>query len=481
MDFSILLAILGLGVAVISLLKPQTKLSISFKMNWLDKSVIAFSLLFVHYIAFAPILKEFNLLLPLGHWRWGFDEKSATYLIFLLLTAFIVIRLKIAKVNLKNITKFSDLVERLLFEKKYDEVVHLLDNHLTSLFKLVKDNNDDARAIVNQTLTSDELASYIAISKPKFGIKLLRQNFSIKEQFLTLFISALMENKGSQFYYEMANIQTIRMGNRFDIPQHYPLAHYLFSDVTVSEKLRVYKPVGDKIKLLLTEDNQIVQRSNSSFGSFDETERQNNIIECGFHFFEIMIFEAMHQKLTWHMWLYYFPSFSKCILEKLDPTPDVDLEREWPTPYHYYLHRLISINFDWIEGFQNVEGCEAISFNHISLRHDNGSILKSAILSVGQIIWKIIETDKVDDNFKKYCLDTALRNIRDIKEVNVLKPSYQVLIRSLLFNGFMDKKDPSVLNKYKALVDQIDHLLVHENEDFTNLLDTTLKELREQS
>ena len=45
----------------------------------------------------------------------------------------------------------------------------------------------------------------------------------------------------------------------------------------------------------------------------------------------------------------------------------------------------------------------------------------------------------------------------------------------------MDKKDPSVLNKYKALVDQIDHLLVDENEDFTNLLDTTLKELREQS
>lgn len=131
MDFSILLAILGLGVAVISLLKPQTKLSISFKMNWLDNSVIAFSLLFVHYIAFAPILKELDLLLPLGHWRWGFDEKSATYLVFLLLTAFIVIRLKIAKVNLKNITKFSDLVERLLFEKKYDEVVHLLDNHLT--------------------------------------------------------------------------------------------------------------------------------------------------------------------------------------------------------------------------------------------------------------------------------------------------------------------------------------------------------------
>jgi hypothetical protein len=52
MDFSILLAILGLGVAVISLLKPQTKLSISFKINWVDKTVIIFYLIFVHYIAF---------------------------------------------------------------------------------------------------------------------------------------------------------------------------------------------------------------------------------------------------------------------------------------------------------------------------------------------------------------------------------------------------------------------------------------------
>jgi hypothetical protein len=80
MDFSILLAILGLGVAVISLLKPQSKLSISFKINWVDKTVIIFSLIFVHYIAFTPILKELGLLLPLGYWRWGFDEKSAKYI-----------------------------------------------------------------------------------------------------------------------------------------------------------------------------------------------------------------------------------------------------------------------------------------------------------------------------------------------------------------------------------------------------------------
>ena len=245
----------------------------------------------------------------------------------------------------------------------------------------------------------------------------------------------------------------------------------------MSESLGVYKPVGDKILLLLTEDEQIVQRSNSSFGSFYETERENNVIECGLHFFEIMIVEAMHQKLTWHMWLYYFPSFSKCILEKLDPTPDVDLDREWPTPYHYYLYRLADINFDWIDEFQNVEGCEEISFNHISLQHDNGSILKSAILSVGQIIWQIIETNKVDDKFKRYCLEITLRKMRNFKEVDALKSSYQVLIRSVLFNGFLDKKEPSVLNKYKALLDQIDHVLVLENEDFTNLLDEALREL----
>lgn len=287
-----------------------------------------------------------------------------------------------------------------------------------------------------------------------------------------------MENKGSQFYYEMANIQTLRMGNRFDIPQHYPLAHYLFSDVTVSEKLGVYKPVGDKIRLLLTENDQIVQRNNSSFGSFYETERQNSIIECGFHFFEIMILEAMHQKLTWHMRLYYLPLFSKCIIEKLDPTPDVDLNREWPTPYHYYLYRLIDINFDWIEEFQNIDGCEAIHFNHMSLQHDNGSILKSALLSVGQIIWQIIETDKVDDKFKRYCLDIVLRNMRNFKEVDVLKPAYQVLMRSVLCNGFMDKKEPTVLDKYKELMDQIDHVLALENEDFTNLRDQALRELQ---
>lgn len=477
MDFSILLAILGLGIAVFSLLKPQTKLSITFKINWFDKTVVAISLLLVHYIAFTPVLKELGLLLSLGPWRWGFDEKSATYLIFLLLTAFVVLRLRIAKLNEVNIERYAELIERLLLEKKYDELVNLIESHLTSLFALVEKGNDEARIIVNQALTSRELVNYVAVSKPKLGIELLKNNFSIKEQFVTLYISSLIDNKGSQFYYEMANIQYTSTMHRFDIPQQYSLSHYLFSDVTVSESLGIYKPVGDKIKLLLTEDKELVQRNNSSLGSFYETERESNVIECGLHFFEIMILESMHQNLQWHMWLYYFPSFSKAILKKLEPTPDVDLDIEWPTPFHYYLYRLIDINFDWIDEFPNVENCEEITFKSVSLQHDNGSILKSAILSVGQLIWQVTESSKLDDRFKSYCLEIALRHLRDFKDVEVLKASYGVLILSILFNGFFDKKDVTVLKTYQYLLTQIDNLLVLENEDFTNLLEKTLEEL----
>lgn len=477
MDFSILLAILGLAIAVFSLLTPQTKLSISYKINWIDKTVIVLPLIFVHYIAFTPVLKGLGLLLPLGYWRWGFDEKSATYLVFLLLTIFIVARFNTAKLSKDNIKKFAELVERLLFEKKYAELMTLMEAHRNSLFSLVEKGNDEARNLVNKTLTSQELVNYVAVSNPKLGIKLLTNKFSVKEQFVTLFISTLIDNKGSQFYYEMANIQNTVTMHRFEIPQQFALSHYLFSDVTVSESLAIYKPVGDKIKLLLTEDEQLVQRSNSSFGSFYDTERESNAIECGLHFFEIMIIESMHQKLKWHMWLYYFPSFSKCIIEKLNPTPDVDMDREWPTPYHYYLYRLIDINFDWIDEFRNVEGCEEITFNGISLQHDNGSILKSAILSVGQLIWQITESSKIDDRFKKYCLEIALRYLKDFKEVDVLKSSYRVLILSILFNGFYNKKDVIVLRTYRDLLAQVDHMLVSENEDFTNLLNSTMFDL----
>jgi hypothetical protein len=470
---------LGLAVAVYSLLSAQTKLSLSFKINWIDKIVIVLFIVLIHYIAFTPVLNELGVLIPLGNWRWGFDEKSATYLIFLLLTLFVVLRLNTVKLGRGNIEKFAELIERLLFEKKYDELVNLTENHINSLFYLVDKGNDEARLIVNRVLSSPELIDYVAISKPKFGIELLKNNFAAKESFVHQFISALIDKKGSQFYYEMSNIQNTISMHRLNIPPQYSLSHYLFSDATVSKSLDIYKPVGDKIVSLLTENEQLIKRSNNSFGNFYETEKESDAVECGLHFFEIMIIESMHQNLKWHMWLYYFPIFSKGILEKLEPTPDVDLNSEWPTPYHYYLYRLIQINFDWIEEFPHIKGCENVTFNSISLEHDNGSILKSAILSAGQLIWQITESSKIEDKFKRYCLEIALRHLRDFKKIKVLKSSYRVLMLSVLFNGFYNKKNLSVLNTYENLLTQIDHVLRIENKDFTTILRESIKEIEQ--
>lgn len=473
MDFGILLAILGLGIATVSLLSHQTKLSISFKLTKFDVLIFSLSLVLIHYIAFVPTLNELSLLLPLGHWRWGFDAKSTTYSIFLLLTIFTLLRIKYAKLTKGNIDKFNELAEELLFEQKFADLTSLIEKHSEELFKLIKENNNTARNLVSRLFSSKELLNYIASAKPYFGLELLKQDFNVKEQYVTSFLSSLIDNKGSMFYYEMENIQNIVTMHRFAIPEEYKLSHYLFSDIKVSEKLAIYKPIGDKAIDLISENKVMIERNNSSLGTFYDNERQSSALECSLHFFEIMILESLHQKLTWHMWLYYFPIFSKNIINQLAPSADVELDKEWPTPFHYYLYRIIDINFDWIDEFQNVDRCEEMRFNNESLQHDNGSILKSAILSIGQIIWQVIKSPKFDDKFKVYCLEITLRHLKNFKEIDVLKPSYRVLCKSVLFNGFMDKKDLEVLNRFQELVNKVDHVLLQENEEFITLLNNT--------
>jgi hypothetical protein len=477
MDFSILLAILGLSVATVSLLSHQTKLSISFKLTKFDVLIFSLSLLLIHYIAFIPTLKELGLLIPLGPWRWGFDAKSTTYSIFLLLTIFTLLRIKYAKLTKENIDRFNQLAEELLFEEKYADITSLMERHSKELFKLIEENENTSRNLVSRLFSSKAFINYIASAKPYFGLELLKRDFSIKEQYVTSFLSSLIDNKGSLFYYEMENIQNIVTMHRFAIPEEYKLSHYLFSDIQISEKLAIYKPIGDKTIDLLSEDKVLIERNNSSLGKFYDNERKSSAIECSLHFFEIMILESLHQKLTWHMWLYYFPIFSKNIINQLTPSADVDLDKEWPTPFHYYLYRIIDINFDWIDEFQYVDGCEDMSFNNESLQHDNGSILKSAILSIGQIIWQVIKSSKFDDKFKIYCLDITLRHLRNFKEIEVLKPSYRVLCKSVLLNGFMNKKDLEVLKDFQELVNKVDHVLLRENEEFIQLLNDTVDAL----
>lgn len=525
MDPSGIFTILGLAVAVYALIPREKRLDLGLRISTSDWLVIGSTLFVVHYIIYFPILEEIGLVFDLGPWRYGFNEKNTIYLIFLGLGAFIIFRAKTAKFKRSNIGSVNELFEELLLEKKYGELALLTEKHIREILKIKNSNSfrnqlaiktrppsycdihlgnkklgyldkkfprllqwiserlgkedvapEMATNIIRRLIHNYGFVRHLSISRPYLGITIIEIDSGFKEDFLKNFFYNLLEHEGSVYYYELEHTQNITSNNRYYLSKTNRLLYYLFNDIKVSQDLAIYKPVGDKVCEVIDYDIKLSDRYNEPLGTYYESQRFRCPIDSSVHFFEIMIIESMHQGIRWHMWLYYFPTFVRKILLKLNPSSDVDLYSEWPTPFHYILYHIVSIMLDWLDEYSYVEDKSQLRMQDEALRHDNGSIPKSTALALGNIVFMIVSSPTVSSRFKTYILEIVFRFLRDKSHDDEQAPLIRVLMHSILKNGFHNKVDCEYLETFHECYHEVDHVIRFELEEFNALLESTRSE-----
>ena len=77
------------------------------------------------------------------------------------------------------------------------------------------------------------------------------------------------------------------------------------------------------------------------------------------------------------MWLAYFRTFIKTILEDLNPDSDANLNDEYPTPFHYLIYHIFQIMLGWYDDYEHVNDKDAILYEKECLSPEGGSIVKS--------------------------------------------------------------------------------------------------------
>jgi hypothetical protein len=102
-----------------------------------------------------------------------------------------------------------------------------------------------ASDIVRITFTSPRLVSFIAASKPYFGITMLQQRVYHVQEFTSLYFRNLMSSPHSILYFEVQNNQNISTISGYDFPPRNRLLYFLFGDATNAERLDVWEPVGE--------------------------------------------------------------------------------------------------------------------------------------------------------------------------------------------------------------------------------------------
>jgi hypothetical protein len=522
LDPSGILTILGLAVAVYAIIPREKRLDIGLRISNTDWLIIGTTLVVVHYIIYFPVLKEIGFAFDLGYWRYGFNEENSIYLIFLGLGAFLIIRAKMARVKRSNISSANELFEELILEKKYGEVALLTEQHIREITKVKRSDSyrnqlannirpasyfdthfekkkpgyldmhfskqliwissriekDDGKSevatnIIRRLINNYGFVRHLSISRPYLGITIIEIDTGFTEDFLKNFIYSLLENEGSIYYYELEHTQNLTSNNRYYLSKSNRLLQYLFNDIKVSEKLAIYKPVGDKVCEFIEYDEKLIVRYNEPLGTYYESQRFKCPIDSSIHFFEIMIIESMHQGIRWHMWLYYLPTFVRKILDKLKPSPDVDLSSEWPTPFYYILYHIVSVMLDWLDEYSHVDDKSQLQMENENLCHDNGSIPKSTVLALGNIVFMIISSHSVSEHFKTDILEIVLRHLRDKSHDDDQASLNRVLMKSILRNGFHNKLDREYIEIFQEYYQAVDHVIRFELEEFNTLLEST--------
>jgi len=522
LDPSGILTVLGLAVAVYAIIPREKRLDLGLRISTTDWLVIGSTLVVVHYIIYFPVLKEMGLAFDLGCWRYGFNEKNTIYLIFLGLGAFIILRAKAAKVNRTNISSANELFEELILEKKYGELALLTEQHIQEITKVKNSDSfrnqlankirpenyfdihfenkkpgyldrhfpellewissriekEDSRPevatnIIRRLVHNYGFVRHLSISRPYLGITIIEINTGFTEDFLKNYVCSLLEHEGSVYYYELEHTQNLTSNNRYYLSKTNRLLHYLFKDINVSEKLAIYKPVGDKVCEYIDYDDKLIARYNEPLGTYYESQRFKCPIDSSIHFFEIMIIESMHQGIHWHMWLYYLATFVNKILVKLNPSSDVDLFSEWPTPFHYILYHIVSVMLDWLDEYSCVDDKSQLQMENENLCHNNGSIPKSTALALGNVVFMIVFSSSVSNRFKTYILEIVFRHIRDHSHDDDQGPLNRVLMKSVLGNGFHNKLDCEYLEIFSECYQEVDDVIKCELENFSTLLEST--------
>lgn len=526
-DTSILLTTLAISAAVWAVVPANTRLRFRLSMTGPDLFVIFSIFLIVHYIAFAEALSTLGLYYSFGPWKWGLDNNSAIYLTLLSLGIYLLIRTRAPKLAKQNISIFRDLAENLLLTKRFDELFLLIEPQLSKLLTLTnyshplsrlatkltpvpvfdissllrgeppkKDNkirhyyklslnwinsflserdqtSTIAKEILQSIVNSPPLVSYLAVSYPHFCLKFLEHPEIVRDDFLNLFMDALLDDKNSKIYVELKNNQNLNGRHRLSLPKTNRILFFFFKDVSVAAKLGLYQAIGEAVCRRIDEDQRMAEKYNQTLGYYCDVGKNYCQVHAGIKLFEIMIHEGIHQFKQDHLWLFYFTHFgSKIISAMRDIEPD-DENHEFPTPFYYLLYQIISITSNWTADGLNIKKNDLPEKNKEQDELDHLYISKQAVDALGTIIQDIIQSPKIAWRFKKYSLSIALKRYKTISHNKFSGQLEMEFINSIILGKHIKTKN-EYRKKLSRLFNALDHRLKSDVPNFANKLKESL-------
>ena len=504
-----LITVASLLIAAYAVIPRARQLEISLRFGKLGWAVLALSLTSILYLQFYQTFGALGLTPGLGFSRWSITPSSASFLILLLTSVLLYVHICTRRLSASNIIKFREYVLELSREKKYSELLSLVEGNLIQLERLYNDDyavarlraylqrqsrgypdiqlavrerrkclirdlvvqargclfkllakllpnrqrgKDAARETLHELLINKNTVKAISRIRPYFALRVLPLGFYENNEFANTYLRFLVEDTGSVLYHEVRNNQNLLYQSGYALPKTNQLLNFLFEDCTIAKRYAVYKPIGESVLAHLDDAYRSCSTDiyNEPMGDFFEIGQWNSQLLVGIRFFDVMVTSALYQNVQWHMWLYYFSYFAQRIIRNLNPNERLISDHaEWPTKYHYVLYEMVRCLCDWIGAVDHLPPeQDNIKMQSPLANHENANIPKSSVLVLGQVVKQILAADTVSDYFKQYIMDIVFRQYFNLRATVKTRPYADAFINSIMkggFSGVQASRDYAVL------------------------------------
>jgi hypothetical protein len=530
------LGFLGLVVAIYALLSVVSRYRFRLHGFWLwvptltALSVVVYLLLFdlVGILCTASWCHSFTL-----SQERGLTPNKLAFVVVLLWLSYIALLARHKAVGKGQLPLLSALVDRLVAEKRYPELVDFIEPQINLIsrcaarqfpFQKLRDrvrwhgspfrprdppakrlsklerlrqtiapwclgalkpileripeseaHEEAAQRILLVLHTNDLLVEFVALERPLFALKLMNTGV-YDDEFGDRAFDLMMAHPASQFRREIL-LNQVSQNCFFLIDPKNPVIHALFVDARVAEKFEVWRPVGNFPIRLLERDVGGYRQAISAKKPYENALIHRDPTYTMIRFFDLMVRSAMRDAIKWHMWLFYFDILIEKLLKSMDRKhPDYAPDAEFPNFGYYLIFEIFGAYGDWLRAVECcAEDSPAIEIQSTAPNHENGSIFKSTILSIGNSLRHLLENDDTPDAVITYLLGMTMRDYRDLaNRKNGGALAQEALRNSILNGGYSELKDIQIARLGDCYA-EIDPLLQFETKDFADALAVALQ------
>lgn len=511
MEGNSLLTLATILIAAYSLMSEEKRLDIKLRMSYTNYVAIGFLISVILAVSYSPIVLSTGLIEPI-QWRWGFNSEIMTFTCLLGIITILCIKANSRKIPTSKLRKWTLAAQDYLNYKKHAELSYLLNKYHEQLFKIIDtqswhnrvynskteyiannfgrsseisalrkfkskidiilssvtsyktDNHKMIHLSISRLMNNKDYISQLSETHPLLCAKATRLSISNRSEYTTYFFECLLSNPRSTFYQELRDNEQSTFLGEIKAHRNNQLLYFYLNDANVAKDLGIWKPIGDYVLNYINKNKHSDSFYNQpNDGYSDSTDRWDSPIFIGIQFFKTMVFIAINQRITDHMWLMYIKLFLKEITHALNHSHDIDEDREFPTKFEYLAYECFLTCDSWVESLKYLPREETLSKS----RNTYPEYWSAKCL--GEMLYLTLNSDKIGARQKLTILEHTVLRMNDLDDYDLGNYSELIFdhaIRSYEYAS-INHDTVEIMN---TLYDSIDHMAKIEDSTFSTKL-----------